>query len=178
MWNDICSDARIGISKRLLGLRTTAEYLPTHSIIDARVLQLSAADGAHLKHLLTLPMEEMVSGMANFRPQLTVNGNYLAELCCSRDGAFAAVQLRQFSQLSYEPVTMGGGNEELSGEGSADSLVCGLDFLQTGTSVLPTRQLINSNNSNNSSTCQLSQHVNTYHSHRISILRRLSFYCS
>lgn len=105
MWNDICSDARIGISKRLLGLRTTAEYLPTHSIIDARVLQLSATDGAHLKHLLTLPMEEMVSGMANFRPQLTVNGNYLAELCCSRDGAFAAVQLRQFSQLSYEPVT-------------------------------------------------------------------------
>ena len=29
----------------------------------------------------------------------------MAEVCASRDGAFLAVQLHQFTRISYEPVT-------------------------------------------------------------------------
>lgn len=29
----------------------------------------------------------------------------MAEVCASRDGAFLAVQLHQFTRMSYEPVT-------------------------------------------------------------------------
>ncbi len=36
MWNSICADARISISKSLFGLRTTAVYNPTNSVIDAQ----------------------------------------------------------------------------------------------------------------------------------------------
>ena len=35
MWNTICVDARISISKSLFGLHTTATYNPTNSVIDA-----------------------------------------------------------------------------------------------------------------------------------------------
>ena len=32
MWNDICADARISISKSMLGLKTTATYIPTQRV--------------------------------------------------------------------------------------------------------------------------------------------------
>ena len=38
-------------------------------------------------------------------PKATVNGNYMAEVCASRDGAFLVIQLFQFTRMSYEPVS-------------------------------------------------------------------------
>ena len=35
----------------------------------------------------------------------TTMGNYMLEMCWSADNQFAALQLNQFKQLSYEPVT-------------------------------------------------------------------------
>ena len=37
MWNTICTDARISISKSMLGLRTTATYIPSNSVIDVNL---------------------------------------------------------------------------------------------------------------------------------------------
>ena len=105
MWNTICADARISISKSLFGLRTTAIYTPSNSIIDANTIEYSPADGEHLKRILDTPREKMASAMGDFRPKPIVNGNYMAEVSMSRDGAFLAIQLHQFTRMSYEPVT-------------------------------------------------------------------------
>lgn len=105
MWNTICADARISISKSLFGLRATATYTPSNSVIDANTFEYSHDDGEHLKSLLTAPGEKLVNAIGDFRPKTVVNGNYLAEVCASHDGAFLAVQLLQFAHLSYEPVT-------------------------------------------------------------------------
>ena len=105
MWNTICADARICISKSLFGLRTTATYTPTNSIIDAKSFEYSPADGEHLRRLLDTPKEKIADSIDGFRPKATVNGNYMAEVCASRDGQFLAVQLHQFTRMSYEPVT-------------------------------------------------------------------------
>ena len=105
MWNSICADARISISKSMFGLRTTATFSPTNSVIDANTFEYSPADGEHLKRLLDMPREKLPSAIGDFRPKPTVNGNYMAEVCASRDGAFLAVQLFQFIRMSYEPVT-------------------------------------------------------------------------
>lgn len=99
MAKTICADSRIGISKTLLGLRTTVTYLPTGSVVDVKTLEYNAADGDRLKAALDNPRS-----IGDFRPKATVNGNYMAELCLSRDHAFVAVQLLRFSQLNYEPV--------------------------------------------------------------------------
>ena len=105
MWNNICADARISISKSVFGLRTTATFSPTNSVIDANTFEYSPADGEHLKRLLDTPREKLAAAIGDFRPKPTVNGNYMAEVCASRDGAFLAVQLHQFTRMSYDPVT-------------------------------------------------------------------------
>ena len=105
MWNSICSDARISVSKSLFGLRTTVVYTPTNSVIDARTVELSPEDGEHVRRILSSPREDLVQVIGDFRLKHVTNGNYMAEVCTSRDGAFAAILLHQFTRMSYEPVT-------------------------------------------------------------------------
>ena len=105
MWNDICTDARIGVSKSFFGLVTTAVYKPTNSIADARKAEFSPADGERLKRILESPRQELSKAIGDFRPQQIANGNFLAELCISRDKAFLAVQLSRFTNMTYEPAT-------------------------------------------------------------------------
>ena len=105
MWTSICADARISISKSLFGLRTTAVYNPTSSVVDARTIEMSPSDGEHVKRILESPREKLAAAIGDFRPKAVANGNYMAEVMASRDGAFMAVQLQQFVRMSYEPVT-------------------------------------------------------------------------
>ena len=105
MWNTICADARISVSKSFFGLRATAVYNPTNSVLDASIIELSPADGGHVKTILDSPKEELTNAIGNFRPQPVVNGNYIVEVCKSRDEAFIAVLLKQFIHMNYEPVT-------------------------------------------------------------------------
>ena len=105
MWNSICADARIGISKSLFGLRSTAVYNPTNSVIDARTVERSPADGEQVRRILSSSRENLAQAIGNFRPKPVVNGNYMVEVCTSRDRAFLAILLQQFTRMSYEPVT-------------------------------------------------------------------------
>ena len=101
----ICADSRINISKSMFGLRTNVTYVPTNSVVDVITPEYSASDGDKLKVVLESSAEKLIKAAADFRPQPTVNGNYMAEVCLSRDHAFCAVQLLRFVQLNYEPVT-------------------------------------------------------------------------
>lgn len=105
MWKDICADAHISISKSMLGLKTTAVYVPTQSIIDTRTIEYSPQDGDRLRRILSTPREDLASAIDGFRPKEVPNGNYMLEIARSRDGQFAALLLQQFIMMSYEPVT-------------------------------------------------------------------------
>lgn len=105
MWNDICADARISISKSMLGLKTTAVYVPTQSVIDVRTIEYSPQDGDRLRSILSIPRKDLAETINGFRPKDVPNGNYMMEVCRSRDGQFVALLLQQFTRMSYEPVT-------------------------------------------------------------------------
>lgn len=105
MWNDICADARISISKSMLGLKTTAVYVPTQSVIDVRTIEYSPQDGDRLRSILSIPRKDLAEAINGFRPKDVPNGNYMMEVCRSRDGQFVALLLQQFTRMSYEPVT-------------------------------------------------------------------------
>jgi len=105
MWNDICADARISISKSMLGLKTTAVYVPTQSVIDARTIEYTPQDGDRLRRILSSHKEDLAEAIDGFRPKEVPNGNYMLEVCRSRDGQFVALLLQQFTRMSYEPVT-------------------------------------------------------------------------
>ncbi len=104
MWKTICADARVSVSTSFFGLKTSAVYRPTNSPIEANIFEFAQADGLQLQHILT-SRKPLSEALGNFVPTPTTNGNYMAEVCTSQDGAFAAVQLLQFEQLGYEPVT-------------------------------------------------------------------------
>ena len=105
MWNDICADARISISKSMLGLKTTATYVPTQSVIDARTIEYTPQDGDRIRRILESSVNELAKAIGDFRPKEVPNGNYMLEVVRSRDGPFAALLLQQFTRMSYEPVT-------------------------------------------------------------------------
>lgn len=105
MWDSICTDARISINKSLFGLRTTVTYGPTNSVIDAKILEYSPEDGKRVNRILDMPQEKMAEAINDYQPKTTDYGNYLAEVCLSRDKRFLAVQLFQFVRLNYEPAT-------------------------------------------------------------------------
>lgn len=105
MWNSICADARIGVSKSLFGLCTKATFIPTDSPIEAFTAEYSAADGQQLKRILDSDSDKLPKAIGSFQPKSTVNGNFMAEVCASQDGQFLAVQLFQFMQMNYEAVT-------------------------------------------------------------------------
>lgn len=105
MWNTICTDARVGFYKSLFGLLTKVVYKPTGSPIVAKVWEYSHADGARLRSILKVPADALQNAVGDFRPSPSLNGNFLAEVCFSQDKAFVAVQLLQFSEMTYVPVT-------------------------------------------------------------------------
>ena len=105
MWDSIRKDNRIVTKSSWLGLRTTALFAPTQSVIEARKIEYTPGDGERLLRILTGKRDAMLQSLSEFSAQPTVNGNYMLELCRSRDGSFAALQLSQFRQMIYEPVT-------------------------------------------------------------------------
>ena len=58
MWKDICADARIRIIKSLFGLKVTAVYEPTQSVIDVRTIEYTPQDGDRLRRILSAPRED------------------------------------------------------------------------------------------------------------------------
>ena len=105
MWNSICDNSRISVKSSMFGLKTTAIYLPTHSTIKVETLEYTPETGDKLKRIIESPKDQLDKAIGLFRPQPTVNGNYMLEKLSSLDGQFVALQLLQFQQLSYEPVT-------------------------------------------------------------------------
>jgi hypothetical protein len=105
MWENICNDSRIGVSQSLFGLRTKAVYLPTGSELKAGTMGFSRSDGMKLQQILLSLHEGQRCSLDGFQPKPVPNGNYMVEVCYSDDDSFLAIQLFQFSRLSYEPVT-------------------------------------------------------------------------
>lgn len=105
MWDTICTDDHITVSKSLFGLKTTATYKSTNSVIDAKTIELSREDGERMKRILTGNHKNLQEAIGSFRPKAANYGNYLAEVCASRDSAFVAVLLLQFQQSRYDAVT-------------------------------------------------------------------------
>ena len=105
MWDDIRNDSRVSVRKTMLGLKTTAIYQKTQSIIEAKTIEYTPQDGDRLRSILEAPVEKMEETIGDFHPSQVPNGNYLTELCSSQDGEFVALMLFQFQRMSYEPVT-------------------------------------------------------------------------
>lgn len=96
----LSQDNRIEIKKSLFGQK--ALYQPTQSPIDVEVLEYAPDAGARMERLLTLSTDKLMAELQTKEaPKSTPVGQFRLEVCRSKDGAFAAVQLFRFADFTY-----------------------------------------------------------------------------
>lgn len=105
MWNDICADTRVCISKSWFGLKTVVKCATTGSVIEPKKVQLNQQDGDRLQRILRASSENLTQAVEDFHLKESYNGHYLLEARVSKDKTYVAMQLLQFKNFDYEAVT-------------------------------------------------------------------------
>ena len=88
------------------GLSSSVIYKPTQSKLKGHTLDFDVETGKKVKRLLDTPKAEWAAEAAKvgrLKPTQAM-GNVLLELAVSTDHQFAAAQVLQYSDLSYQPV--------------------------------------------------------------------------
>jgi hypothetical protein len=107
MGNRIANDSRISVKSSFFNLFKKHFYAPTQSPIMVQKKEFSPNDGLKFEHALNCnDPKERAANIAALDSMSEVNlGNYLLEMCFSADHQFCVLQLHQFQQLRYEPVS-------------------------------------------------------------------------
>ena len=92
--------------KSLFGLCTTVIYAPTQSRVKGYTLDYDMEMGRRVRRLMEgSPAEwKELIGKNGVPTPTKAMGNVLVEVCVSDDHLFAAVQVLQYTDLSYQPV--------------------------------------------------------------------------
>ena len=89
-----------------LGLITRLVYAPTDSRLNFTCRYYAPILREELKELFALGGQVLENRLAKMnRFKQAVNGNLLVECCVSADKEFAALQLKHFEQIDYQPIS-------------------------------------------------------------------------
>lgn len=106
MAGTIAANPKIEVKKRLFGLFNRVIYKPTRSSVVARRFEYSAEEGEQLKRLLDLQGEALEQRLKVQKQMHHVDlGSVELQTCYSLDHRFAALQLMNYRNLCYEPIT-------------------------------------------------------------------------
>ncbi len=95
----------IKVKKGFLGLSVQLVYLPTNSAVKVKENEYSAEDGRRLENILFTEPENVEEAISKNPVSPTGMGNVKLEACISQDHQFAAVQLLNFKDFDYKPVS-------------------------------------------------------------------------
>lgn len=88
------------------GLITRLVYAPTDSCLNFTCRYYAPILREELKELFALGGQVLENRLAKMnRFEQAVNGNLLVECCVSADKEFAALQLKHFEQIDYQPIS-------------------------------------------------------------------------
>ena len=88
------------------GLITRLVYAPTDSRLNFTCRYYAPILREELKELFALGDQVLEKRLAKMnRFEQAVNGNLLVECCVSADKEFAALQLKHFEQIDYQPIS-------------------------------------------------------------------------
>lgn len=106
MAQSVVSNQHITVKKGFFGLFTTVTYEPTGSKVNVTTLNFSPEEGPKVKTIIGLKDAELAARVEKTeKVEQDGIGHYHLDLCYSDDHEFAAMQLLQFSDFSYEPTT-------------------------------------------------------------------------
>ena len=88
------------------GLINRLVYAPTDSRLNFTYRYYAPVLREELKELFALGGQVLENRLAKMnRFEQAVNGNLLVECCVSADKEFAALQLKHFEQIDYQPIS-------------------------------------------------------------------------
>ncbi len=96
---------KVTVKKGFLGMSIKLIYNPTNSVIKIKENEYSAEDGRKLSDILCENPENVEAAIAKFPVSAIGMGNVKLQACISEDHQFAAVQLLQFKDFGYKPIT-------------------------------------------------------------------------
>lgn len=106
MAKTVAANPNIEVKKRLFGLFSHVVYKPTRSTVMAHRYEYTAEEGERLKGLLDAKGEVLEQKLKALEPLHHVDlGNIELQTCYSVDHRFAALQLMNYKDLCYVPVT-------------------------------------------------------------------------
>lgn len=106
MANDLFKKDCIKVEKAFLGLMTKVVYTPTNSPLVGICLEYDVANGQKVKQLIeSAPSKLEAIIQKEGCPKPSDNGNVRLSICFSKDHHFAALQLSQFSNFEYHPMS-------------------------------------------------------------------------
>lgn len=122
MGQTIANHPHIRIAKSFFGMSESIVYEPTNSRVRLVGAEYDPADGVRLQRLLAMPTEKMSREIAEHGvPEGKTIGNFRLEGAVSSDQQFVALQLFQFVDFRYTPVS-----EPLCYEGERAKVVANL----------------------------------------------------
>lgn len=101
----ITANEHISVQNSFFGLFSKAVYTPTGSPVTASRHEYAVDQAPFFRKVLTASSDELtkLAGSAN-KPKEAPLGNVMIEACLSADKQFAAIQMLQFTNFTYEPV--------------------------------------------------------------------------
>ena len=96
---------QVEVKKSLFGLFSHAFYRPTQSRIDSVDMFFKRESKEDLELLLSVSASNVCEQLAHMKLCQVPNGNLRLEVCLSRDHKFVALQLSQFQNLLYRPLS-------------------------------------------------------------------------
>lgn len=101
----ITANEHISVQNSFFGLFSKAIYTPTGSPVTASRHEYAVDQASFFRKVLTASSDELtkLAGSAN-KPKEAPLGNVMIESCLSADKQFAAIQMLQFTNFTYEPV--------------------------------------------------------------------------
>ena len=101
----VMANQHISVQKSFFGLFSKAVYTPTGSPVTASRHEYAVDQAPFFRKLLTASSDELTKlASSNNKPKEAPLGNVMIETCLSADGQFAAIQMLQFTNFTYEPV--------------------------------------------------------------------------
>ena len=106
MGKSIANNPHIRVSKSLFGLSESIVYEPTGSRVRLIVIDYEQSDGDRMARLMAQPLDKMARDIIERGvPKGKAIGNYRLEAAQSADGQFLMMQLFQFGDFQYHPVS-------------------------------------------------------------------------
>ena len=105
MTAELLSHKNLRIVSSMLGLSKKLVYIPTGATVNVKKYNYNPEAVPHLQRVIESEGKSLAAAVKACRAQKLAIGNVELDVCISADKQFVAMQLLQFSDYTYHPIS-------------------------------------------------------------------------